>query len=65
MSRKKKKTISWIFFCNHHDNGAMDRRLTCVTFESNQCKEEHNVQVHKNSLHLIILLILYLKKLAT
>jgi len=26
----------------------MDRRLRCVTFESDQCTEQHNVHVYKN-----------------
>ena len=52
MAEKREKLNSWILFYNHHDNGAMDSRLKCVTFESNQCTEEHNVHVYKNIVHL-------------
>jgi len=44
---------------NHHDNGAMDQGFKCVTFETNQCTEQHNMHACKNSVHLIILHILY------
>ena len=31
----------------HHNNRAVDRRLRCVTFESDQCTEQHSVHVYK------------------
>jgi len=37
----------------------MDGRLRCVMFESNHCAELHNEHVYINSVHLIILPILY------
>jgi len=42
-----KKLMLGCFFSSHHDNGEMDGRFKYVTFESNQCTEQHNVHVCK------------------